>query len=143
MITRFFNYSQLKNIIAIVFKGKTLLVERINKHAGTHQKSCWVSYINKHGRRWSTFISIRELNRAFWQWLTTIKKMELTHNEKFLLGWAIFTILKPGDAVFKGVSNNLGVVVNKRIEEGTRYAEVLVDWGNEAIWERATWLEVF
>lgn len=142
MITRFFNYTQLKDIIVIIFRGKTLLVERINKEAGVHHKSCWVSYINKYGRRWSTFIAIRELNYAFWQWLCTTKKMDLTHNELFLIGWAIFTILKPGDVVFKG-NVALGVVVSKRVAPYTKYAEVLIDWGGDEVWERACHLEVF
>ncbi len=143
MINTVLDISKLRSIICLVFQGKLLKIDRILKNTGIHKKSCWVSYW-KNGKRWSTFISKLELQLAFWQWLNTIKILELSHNDRLNLGWAIYIILNPGDVVFKGSHPSMGVVVEKRLLPKSNYPEILIDWsGIEPCWESAVWLEVF
>jgi hypothetical protein len=143
MINRVLDIEQLKKIITLVFRGKSLRIDRIIKDTGIHKKSCWVSYWNEKGERWSTFISKADLQKAFWEWFSTIRILDLNHNEKLHLGWAKYIIIQTGDAVFKSLSNKMGVVVDKRLTPVSKYAEILVEWENKIEWERAVWLEVF
>jgi hypothetical protein len=140
MINRVLDISQLKAVITLIFRGKALKIDRILKDTGIHKKSCWVSYWNEKGDRWSTFISKLDLQKAFWEWFSTIRKLELNRDDKLHLGWAVYMILQPGDAVFKSTGSKMGVVVEKRF---TMYPEILVEWGNFIRWEGAIALEVF
>lgn len=143
MINSVLDLAQLKAVITLIFRGKTLKIDRILKDTGIHKKSCWVSYWNDRGQRWSTFISKAELQRAFWEWFSTIRILDLNHNDQLHLGWAVYLILQPGDAVFKSKSSHMGTVVEKRLIPRTKYPEILVEWGNLVRWEKAIWLEVF
>jgi hypothetical protein len=143
MINRVLDISQLKKVITLVFRGKALKIDRILKNTGIHKKSCWVCYFNEKGDRWSTFISKADLQKAFWEWFFTIRKLELNYRDKLNLSWAIYIILKPGDAVFKSSGSNMGVVVEKRLTPKTKYPEILVEWGNVVRWESAIALEIF
>jgi hypothetical protein len=143
MINPLLDITQLRSIITLIFRGKALKIDRILKNTGIHKKSCWVSYWNDRGQRWSTFISKADLQKAFWQWFNTIRILQLSHNEQLHIGRAIYTILQPGDAVFKSTSLNMGVVVKKRLASITKYPEILVEWGNLLRWEKAISLEVF
>jgi hypothetical protein len=143
MINRVLDISQLKAVITLIFRGKALRIDRIIKDTGIHKKSCWVSYWNEKGERWSTFISKIDLQNAFWHWFLTIRKLELNRNDRLHLGSAIYMILKPGDAVFRSTGSKMGVVVEKRFTPKTNYPEILVEWGDCLMWEEAIALEVF
>jgi hypothetical protein len=143
MINRVLDIEQLTKVITLIFRGKSLKIDRIIKNTGIHKKSCWVSYWNEKGERWSTFISKADLQKAFWEWLSTIQILNLNCNEQIHLGWAKYIIIQVGDVVFKSLSNKMGVVIDKRLTTVGKYAEILVEWGDSTKWERALWLEVF
>jgi hypothetical protein len=143
MINRVLDIAQLKAVITLIFRGKALKIDRILKDTGIHKKSCWVSYWNEAGDRWSTFISKADLQKAFWEWFSTIRSLELNHNDQLHLGWAIYLILQPGDGVFRSSGSKMGVVVEKRLTPKTKYPEILVEWEDFVRWEKAIALEVF
>lgn len=143
MINRVLDIAQLKAVITLIFRGKALKIARILKDTGIHKKSCWVCYWNEKGDRWSTFISKADLQKAFWEWFSTIRSLELNHNDQLHLGWAVYIILQPGDAVFRSSGSKMGVVIEKRLTSKTKYPEILVEWGDFVRWEKAIALEVF
>jgi hypothetical protein len=95
MINRVLDIEQLKKVITLIFRGKSLKIDRIIKNTGIHKKSCWVSYWNEKGERWSTFISKADLQKAFWEWLSTIRILNLNQALHHCgMTWGFFLSLK-------------------------------------------------
>jgi hypothetical protein len=143
MINPVLDIAQLRSIIVLIFRDTALKFDRILKNTGKYGKSCWVSYWNG-DRRWSTFISKLELQKAFWRWLCFIRVYELDDRKKSNIGSAIHMILQPGDPVFKKRIDSMGTVLAKRILPEIDRQEILVHWGKFGLrWESAVYLETF
>jgi hypothetical protein len=59
---------QLTDVITLVFKGAIFKILRIIKEAG-RSRVVWVYLVDRYGNRRATFISVREMNIAFLNYL--------------------------------------------------------------------------
>jgi hypothetical protein len=112
---------QLTDVITLVFKGAIFKILRIIKEAG-RSRVVWIYLVDRYGKRRATFISVREMNIAFLNYLNQCdyatrigktKQNRLRSQEYFALSDAFALILKVGDMVFKVGRNEFGTVVEE------------------------------
>ena len=137
MVNRTLNLGQLQSVFAIMLRGAGARVIRIIKQCGRSLVP-WIYVENAWGQRRATFVSFRDLNRAFLQWHLTLNQMKLSFDERSALATAMYALLQVNDLVFKAGQPNLGVVASK-IQN-----TVFVDWGDGVpMPECANLLEIF
>ncbi|MDJ0690511.1 MAG: hypothetical protein QNJ41_18625 [Xenococcaceae cyanobacterium MO_188.B32] len=134
--------NQLKEVLGFLFQGRKITILRFIRHCG-RAKVTWIYYSQGKFLR-ATFISFKELTRAFLLWLSTINLLETKLDERKAIGRANYMLLSVGDAVFhsKRKDNRLGVIVEKTLQN---YLSIVwVDWGDSVPIPEMPWfIEVY
>lgn len=130
--------NQFSQVLRFLFKGKNATIIRCIRQCG-RSKVTWIYFAIGSQLR-ASFISFKDLTRAYLLWLNEQDVLSLKLEERKSIGRANWILATVGDVVFhiSRKNNVMGVVVEKTIDKCLPI--ILVDWGTGLAVPEHPWL---
>ncbi|MDJ0634278.1 MAG: hypothetical protein QNJ34_13905 [Xenococcaceae cyanobacterium MO_188.B29] len=130
--------NQFNQVLGFLFNGRKATILRWIRQCG-RSKVTWIYFSIGSSLR-ASFISFKDLTRAYLQWLGAIDILSLKLEERKAIGRANWILTNVGDAVFhlSRKNNAMGIVTEKVVHN---YLPVLmIDWGKGFVVPEHPWL---